>query len=171
MNPQTEFLVKPWEVNRYLLLTYKVNNQEERSFFVYNCVNRLHHCTLYFLKTFHVYFLFWTWITLILWIRNLRGLGKAEEPVIRLPTSWILKKDREFQTNIYFCFIDYSKTFDCEDHNKLWKSLQEMGIPDHLNCLLRNLYTDQEANWTCNNRLLLNWERSTSRLWIVTLLI
>ena len=73
--------------------------------------------------------------------------------------------------NIYFCFIDYAKALDCMDHNKLWKILKEMGIPDHLNCLLRNLYTDQEANWTCNNRLLLNWERSTSRLWIVTLLI
>ena len=65
--------------------------------------------------------------------------------MIRLPTSWIIKKAREFQKNIYFCFIDYSKTFDCEDHNKLWKSLQEMGIPDHLNCLLRNMYAGQEA--------------------------
>ena len=65
--------------------------------------------------------------------------------MIRLPTSWIIKKAREFQKNIYFCFIDYSKTFDCEDQNKLWKSLQEMGIPDHLNCLLRNLYAGQEA--------------------------
>ena len=56
-----------------------------------------------------------------------------------------MKKAREFQKNIYFCFIDYAKAFDCVDHNKLWKILQEMGIPDHLNCLLRNLYADQEA--------------------------
>ena len=54
-------------------------------------------------------------------------------------------KEREFQKNIYFCFIDYSKAFDCVDHNKLWKILQEMGIPDHLTCLLRNLYAGQEA--------------------------
>ena len=58
---------------------------------------------------------------------------------------WIMEKAREFQKNIYFCFIDYAKAFDCVDHNKLWKILQEMGIPDHLTCLLRNLYADQEA--------------------------
>ena len=58
---------------------------------------------------------------------------------------WIVKKAREFQKNIYFCFIDYAKAFDCVDHNKLWKILKEMGIPDHLTCLLRNLYADQEA--------------------------
>ena len=54
---------------------------------------------------------------------------------------WIIKKAREFQKNIYFCFIDYIKASDCVDHNKLWKILKEMGIPDHLTCLLRNLYT------------------------------
>ena len=58
---------------------------------------------------------------------------------------WIIKKAREFQRNIYFCFINYAKTFDCVDHNKLRKILQEMGIPDNLTCLLRNLYTGQEA--------------------------
>ena len=58
---------------------------------------------------------------------------------------WIMEKAREFQKNIYFCFTDYTKTFDCMDHNKLWKILQEMGIPDHLTCLLRNLYAGQEA--------------------------
>ena len=59
--------------------------------------------------------------------------------------QWVIKKAREFQKNIYFCFIDYNKAFDCEDHNKLWEILQEMGIPDHLTCLLRNLYAGQEA--------------------------
>ena len=58
---------------------------------------------------------------------------------------WIMEKAREFQKNIYFCFIDYAKAFDSVDHNKLWKILQEMGIPDHLTCLLRNLYAGQEA--------------------------
>ena len=58
---------------------------------------------------------------------------------------WIMKKAREFQKNIYFCFIDYAKVFDCMDQNKLWKILKEMGIPDHLTCLLINLYSDQEA--------------------------
>ena len=58
---------------------------------------------------------------------------------------WIIEKAREFQKNIYFYFIDYAKAFDCVDHNKLWKILQEMGIPDHLTCLLRNLYAGQEA--------------------------
>ena len=57
---------------------------------------------------------------------------------------WIIKKARDFQKNIYFCFIDYAKAFDV-DHNKLWKILKEMGIPDHLTCLLRNLYAGQEA--------------------------
>ena len=58
---------------------------------------------------------------------------------------WIIKKAREFQRNIYFCFIDYAEAFDCVDHNKLWKILKEIGIPDHLICLLRNLYAGQEA--------------------------
>ena len=56
-----------------------------------------------------------------------------------------MEKAREFQKNIYFCFIDYAKAFDCVDHNQLWKTLREMGIPDHLTCLLRNLYAGQEA--------------------------
>ena len=86
----------------------------------------------------------------------------------------IMEKAKEFQKNIYFCFIDYAKAFDCVDHNKLCKILKEMGIPDHLKCLLRNLYAGQEAKvriWTWNNRLVSNRKRSTSRLYIVTLLI
>ena len=58
---------------------------------------------------------------------------------------WIMEKAREFQKNICFCYLDYAKAFDCVDHNKLWKILKEMGIPDHLTCLLRNLYASQEA--------------------------
>ena len=73
-------------------------------------------------------------------------LEKAEEPKIKLPTSTGLwKKATEFQKNIYFCFIDYAKAFYYVDHNKLWKILQEMGIPDHLTCPLRNLYAGQEV--------------------------
>ena len=60
-------------------------------------------------------------------------------------SQWIIEKARESQKNIYFCFIDYAKAFDCVDHNKLWKILKEMGIPDRLTCLLRNLYAGQEA--------------------------
>ena len=73
-------------------------------------------------------------------------LEKAEEPEIKLPTSaGSLKKAREFQKNIYFCFIDYAKAFNCVDCNKLWEILKEMGISEHLTCLLRNLYADQET--------------------------
>ena len=73
-------------------------------------------------------------------------LEKAEEPEIRLPTpNESSKKAREFQKNIYFFFIDYAKAFDCVDYNKLWKILKEIGIPDHVTCLLRNLCTSQEA--------------------------
>ena len=72
-------------------------------------------------------------------------LENAEEPEIKLPTCWIMEKAREFQKNIYFCFIDYAKAFECVDHNKLWKILKEMGIPDHLTFLFRNLYAGQEA--------------------------
>ena len=73
-------------------------------------------------------------------------LEKAEELEIKLPTStgsW--KNQDSSRKNIYFCFIDYAKAFDCVDHNKLWKILKEMGLPDHLTCLLRNLYASQEA--------------------------
>ena len=73
-------------------------------------------------------------------------LEKAEEPDIKLPTpAGSSKKQGEFQKNIYFCFIDYAKAFEYVDHNELWKILQKMGIPDHLTCLLRNLYAGQEA--------------------------
>ena len=74
------------------------------------------------------------------------AIEKAEEPEIKLPTpAASSKKAREFQKNTYFCFIDYAKAFDCVGHNKLWKILKEMGIPDHLTCLLRNQYAGQEA--------------------------
>ena len=74
-----------------------------------------------------------------------RDLENAEEPKIKLPISVGSSKKQEFQKNIYFCFIEYAKVFDCVDHNKLWKILKEIGIPDHLTCLLRNLYAGQEA--------------------------
>ena len=72
-------------------------------------------------------------------------LEKAEESDQIANIRWIMEKAREFQKNIYFCFLDYAKSFDCVDHNKLWKILREMGIPDHLTCLLRNLYAGQEV--------------------------
>ena len=73
-------------------------------------------------------------------------LEKAEEPEIKLPTSTgSSKKQESSRKTSIFCFIDYAKAFDCVDHNKLWQILKEMGIPDHLNCLLRNLYAGQEA--------------------------
>ena len=71
-----------------------------------------------------------------------KGRGTRDQIAI---IRWIIKKATEFQKNIYFCFINYAKAFDCVDHNKLWKILKEMGIPDHLTCLLRNLYAGQEA--------------------------
>ena len=74
------------------------------------------------------------------------GFKKVEEPEIKLQTSaGSSKKQESSQKNIYFCFIDYAKAFNCVDHNKLWKILKEMGIPDHMTCLLRNLYVGQEA--------------------------
>ena len=71
------------------------------------------------------------------------GFRKGRDQIANI--SWITEKAREFQKNIYFCFIDYAKAFDCVDHNKLWKILKEMGITDYLTCLLRNLYAGQEA--------------------------
>ena len=106
------------------------------------------------------------------------NLEKAEEPGIKLPTSvgssLMIQKAREFQKNIYFCFVDYAKAFDCVDHKKLWKILKEMGIPDHLTCFLRNLYAGQEATVRTRHGTtdwVPNQERSMSRLYIVTLLI
>ena len=73
-------------------------------------------------------------------------LEKVEEPEIKLPTSaGLLKKQESSRKNIYFCFIDYAKAFDCVDHNKLWKILKEMGVPDHLTCLQGKVYVSQEA--------------------------
>ena len=86
---------------------------------------------------------------------------------------WIIKKAREFQKNIYFHFIDYAKAFDCVDHNKLWKILKEMKIPDHLICLLRNLYAGQEATVRIGHGTIdcFQRERNMASLCIVTLLI
>ena len=101
-------------------------------------------------------------------------LEKVKKPEIKLPTSVGSLKTREFQKNIYFCFIDYAKAFDCVDHNKLRKILKEMGIPDHLTCLLRNLYAGQEATVRTGHGTT-NWfligKGVMSRLYIVTLLI
>ena len=86
---------------------------------------------------------------------------------------WIIEKQREFQKNTYFCFIDYAKAFDCVNYKKLWKILKKIGIPDHLTCLLRNLHAAQEATVRTGHGAI-DWfqtKRSTSRLYIVTLLI
>ena len=77
---------------------------------------------------------------------------------------WFIEKAREFQKNIYFCFIDYAKAFDCVDHNKLWKILQELGITDHLTCLLRNLYAGQEATLRTRHRKM-DWFQIGKGVW------
>ena len=111
------------------------------------------------------------------WTENFQmfkqDLEKAEEPEIKLPTSVGSSKKWEFQKIIYFCFIDYTKAFDCVDHSKLWNILKEMGIattwPAFLEILCR--WKSNNYNWTWNNRLVPNRKRSTSKLYIVTLLI
>ena len=86
-------------------------------------------------------------------------LEKAEEPEIKLSaTTGSTEKARELQKNIYFCFTDYTTAFDCVDHNKLWKILKEMGIPDHLTCILRNLYAGKKKQ-----ELQLNTEKTGSK--------
>ena len=102
-------------------------------------------------------------------------LEEAEEGTRDQITNicWIIKKAREFQKNIYFCFIGYAKAFDCVDHNKLWKILKEVGIPDHLTCLLRKLYAGQEATVRTGHETT-DWfqmEKEYVRLYVVTLLI
>ena len=78
-----------------------------------------------------------------------KGRGTRDQIV---NICWMMEKAREFQKNIYFCFIDYAKAFDCVDHNELWKILHEIGIPDHLTCLLRNIYAGQEATVSTGHR-------------------
>ena len=79
-------------------------------------------------------------------VTNLDGILKSRGTRYQIANiCWIMEKAREFQKNIYFCFIDYAKAFDCVDNNKLWTILKEMGIPDHLTCFLRNLYASQEV--------------------------
>ena len=98
------------------------------------------------------------------------GFGKSRETRDQIANiRWIIEKAREFQKDIYFCFLDYAKGFDCVDHNKLWKILREMGILDHLTCILEICMGVKD--WTWNNRLISNQERSILRLYIVTLLI
>ena len=99
----------------------------------------------------------------------IKGRGTREQI---FSIHWIFEKAREFQKNIYFCFIDCVKAFDCVDHNKLWKILKEMGMVDYLTCLLRNLYAGQEAIVRTGHGTT-DWfqrERNASRLYIVILL-
>ena len=102
------------------------------------------------------------------------GFRKCRGTRDQIPNiCWIIEKARELQKNIYFYFIDYAKAFDCVDHNQLWKILKETGIPEHLTCLLRNLYAGQEATVRIGHGTTdwLQMERRTSRLFIITLLI
>ena len=106
----------------------------------------------------------------ILKARTLEWVAISRDQIANI--RWIIEKAREFQKNIYFCFIDYAKAFDCVDHNKLWKILKEMGIPDHLPLekpICRS--GSNSSNCTWNNRLVPNRKRITTRLYIVTLLI
>ena len=107
------------------------------------------------------------------YILKLESVTFSDELEVRYE-HWIIEKAREFQKNISFCFIDYAKAFDCVDHNKLWKILKEMGIPDHLTCLLRNLYAGQKATVKTGHGTT-DWfqigKGVRSRLYIVTLLI
>ena len=107
------------------------------------------------------------------WRAIVHGIARVRHDLGTELNCWIIEKPREFQKNIYSYFIDYAKAFDYVN-NKLWKILKEMEIPDYLIFLLRNLYAGQEAyseNWTWNNGLVQNWERSMSKLYIVTLFI
>ena len=93
-----------------------------------------------------------------MWTKNFQmfklNLEKAEEPRDQIATTcWIIEKARELKKKIHFYFIDYAKAFDCVDHNKLWKIFQEMGMPDHLTCLLRNLFAVQEATVRASSKL------------------
>ena len=103
------------------------------------------------------------------------GFRKGRGTRCQIPNiHWIIGKGKDFQKNIYFCIIDYAKAFECVDQNKLWKILKEMGIPDHLTCLLRNLYAGQEVTVRTGHGTT-DWfqigEGSMSRLYVVTLLI
>ena len=100
------------------------------------------------------------------------GFRKGRETRDQIASiCWIIEKAGEFQQNMYFCFKDYTKAFDCVDHNKRWKILQEIGIPDHLTCLLKICMQVKNTGHGTTNRLVPNQERGTSRLYVVTLLI
>ena len=116
----------------------------------YDTVFRL--CSVILIGSFFLY------TVLILWLCSIvagfrKGRGTRDQIA---NICWIVKKAREFQKNVYFCFINYPKGFDCVDHNKLWKILKEMGIPDHLTCLLRSLYAGQEA-WVRTGHETTDW--------------
>ena len=129
-----------WKRSLFSPIPKKGNAKECSS---YCTIALISHVSKILLKIFHVRLN-------SMWTMNFQMfklyLEKAEEPEIKLPTSFgSEKKQQSSRRDIYFCFIDYAKAYDCVNHNKLWKILKEMGIPDHLTCLLRNLYARQEA--------------------------
>ena len=136
-----------WKRSVFILITKKGNAKEGSN---YHTIALISHASKIMLKILHARLQEYVNCELSdvqAGFRKGRGTGDQIANI-----HWIIEKAREFQKNIYFCFTDYAKSFDCVDHNKLWKILQEMGIPDHLACLLRNLYAGQEATVRTGHR-------------------
>ena len=165
---KTQHWPQDWKTPVFILILEKSNAKECSN---YHTIALISHASKVMPKILRVRLQqYMNWVLPVVQAGFRKGRGNKDQIA---NICWIIKKAREFQKNIYFCFTDYAKAFDCVDHNKLWKILKEMGIPDHLTCLLRNLYAGQEATVRTGHGtgLVPNRKRSTSRPYIVTLLI
>ena len=132
---KTQQWPQDWKRSVFILIPKKGNVKECSN---YCTIVLISHPSKVMLKILQVRFQQYMYCELSDVLAGFRKGRGTRDPIAQM--CWIIQKAREFQTNTYFCFIDYAKAFDCVDHNKLWKILNEMGIPDHLTCLLRNLY-------------------------------
>ena len=137
---KTQQWPQDWKRSVFILIPKKGNAKECSSYWTIALISRANKVMLKILQARLQQYVNWELPDIETWFRKGRGIRDQFANIY-----WITEKAREFQKNIYFCFIDSAKAFDCVDHNKLWKVLQEMGIPDHLTCLLRNWYRGQEA--------------------------
>ena len=139
-NWKTQQWPQDWKKSVFIPIPKKGNTKECSNYHMTALISHARKVMLKILQDKLQWYMNWELPDVLARLRRGRG-NRAQTADIR----WIIEKTRELQKNIYFCFIDYAKAFDCEDYNKLWKILKKMGIPDHLTYLLRNLYAGQEA--------------------------
>ena len=167
-NLETQQWLQDWKMSVFIPIPKKGNAKECLDYWTIALISHAHKVMLKILQARFQEYVNWELPD----VQAKFGKGKGTRILIA-NIHWIMEKAREFQRNIYFCFVNYAKAFDCVDHNKLWKILKTMGLSDHFTCILRNMCAGQVVTVRARHGTIgfPYWERSMTRLYIVTLLI